>query len=171
MWLGNGFQNGNAYFRIVNEREYADGVYDAETGLVKFRNCCWFTNIDHGRRHQPLKLMTMTENFKHSKHKEISGLKEYLHYDNYDAIEVPFTDAIPDDYYGIMAVPTSFLDKYCTEQFELLGITQRNDDPYKTKKYTVAEYKNANDLNARGVIMVDGLPKPMYARILIRKKQ
>ena len=113
----------------------------------------------------------MTENFKHSKHKEIRGLKEYLHYDNYDAIEVPFTDAIPDDYYGIMAVPTSFLDKYCPEQFELLGITQRNDDPYKTKKYTVAEYKNANDLNARGVIMVDGLPKPMYARILIRKKQ
>ena len=171
MWLGNGFQNGNAYCRIGNEREYADGVYDAETGLVKFRNCCWFTNIDHGRRHQPLKLMTMTENFKHSKHKEIRGLKEYLHYDNYDAIEVPFTDAIPDDYYGIMAVPTSFLDKYCPEQFELLGITQRNDDPYKTKKYTVAEYKNANDLNARGVIMVDGLPKPMYARILIRKKQ
>ena len=171
IWLGNGFQKGNAYFRIVNEREYADGVYDAETGLVKFRNCCWFTNLDHGRRHQPLKLMTMAENFKHSKHKEVRGLAEYLHYDNYDAIEIPFTDAIPSDYEGIMAVPTSFLDKYCPEQFELLGITQRNDDPYKTKKYTVAQYKNANDLNARGVIMVDGVPRPMYARILIRKKQ
>ena len=119
IWLGNGFHNGNAYFRIVNEREYADGVYDAETGLVKFRNCCWFTNIDHGRRHQPLKLMKMAENFKHSKHKEIKDNKEYVRYDNYDAIEVPFTDAIPDDYFGIMGVPTSFLDKYCPEQFEI----------------------------------------------------
>ena len=70
-----------------------------------------------------------------------------------------------------MAVPISFLDKYCPEQFEILGVTQRNDDPYKIKKYTTQDYKNANDLNARGVIMVDGKPKPMYARLLIRKKQ
>ena len=94
-----------------------------------------------------------------------------MHYDNYDAIEVPFTDAIPDDYCEIMAVPISFLDKYCPEQFEILGITQRNDDPFKTKKYSIEQYKNANDLNARGVIMIDGQPKSMYARILIRKKQ
>lgn len=84
----------------------------------------WYTNLDHGRRHQPLPLMTMAENFKYSKHKEIKGQKAYEKYDNYDAIEVPFTDAIPSDYDGVMGVPISFLDKYCPEQFEILGATE-----------------------------------------------
>lgn len=90
---------------------------------TRLGNSCWFTNIDHGRRHQPLSLMTMEENIMYSKHKEIRG-KGYAHYDNYDAIEVPYTDAIPSDYYGIMGVPITFLDKYCPEQFEILGITK-----------------------------------------------
>lgn len=131
----------------------------------------WLTNIEHGRRHQPLQLMTMADNLKFSKHKEVKGRDSYAHYDNYDAIEVPYTDAIPSDYEGIMAVPISFLDKYCPEQFVILGVTQRNDDPYKLKKYTTQQYPNANDLNARGVIIIKGVPKSMYARILIRKKQ
>jgi hypothetical protein len=169
MWLGNGFHAGNAYFSSTSTNDYADGVYNKETGLVKFRNCVWFTNLDHGRRHQPLPLMTMADNIKFSKHKNLKG-KEYQKYDNYDAIEVPFTDAIPSDYEGVMGVPISFLDKYCPEQFEILGVTQRNDDPFKNKQYTISEYKNANDLNARGVIIVDGIPKSMYARILIKKK-
>lgn len=139
-------------------------------GIQKMGNTYWFTNLEHGRRHQPLQLMTMEDNLKFSRHKDIKG-KEYQHYDNYDAIEVPYTDAIPSDYEGVMGVPISFLDKYCPEQFEILGVTQRNDDPYKIKKYTTEEYKNANDLNARGVIIVNGVPKTMYARILIRKKQ
>ncbi len=123
IWLGNGFHNGNAYFRPVGEREYASGVKDDSTGLVKFRNCCWFTNLDHGRRHQPLLLMTMEENIMYSKHKDIRG-KGYAHYDNYNAIEVPYTDAIPSDYEGAMGVPITFLDKYCPDQFEILGITK-----------------------------------------------
>ena len=172
IWLGNGFQNGNAYFRAINEREYANGVYDADTGLVKFRNCCWFTNIDHGRRHQPLKLMTMAENFKHSKHKEVRGRKEYIRYENYDAIEIPYTDAIPSDYDGIMGVPTSFLDKYCPEQFEILGITDRgNEYGIKTKEFTSYETPLYGDLNRRGAIIVDGQLKSTFARLLIRKKK
>lgn len=169
MWLGNGFKAGNAYFSSPISNDYADGVFDKETGLVKFRNCVWFTSLDHGRRHQPLALMTIDDNMKFSKHKEIKG-KEYQKYDNYDAIEVPFTDAIPSDYEGNMCVPISFLDKYSPGQFEILGVTQRNDDPYKIKYYTKNEYANANDLNARGVIIVDGRPKAMYARVIIRKK-
>lgn len=87
-------------------------------------NICWFTNIDHGRRHQPLQLMTEAENIKYSKHPEVRGVG-YQSYDNYDAIEVPYYDAIPKDYPGVMGVPISFLDKYCPEQFEILGSTQR----------------------------------------------
>jgi hypothetical protein len=137
IWLGNGFHAGNAYFSTPFAENYANGIYNPETGLVKFRNVCWFTNLDHGRRHQPIPLMTMAELLKHSKHKEIRGKNSYDKYDNYDAIEVPFTDAIPRDYEGVMGVPISFLDKYCPEQFEILGATQRgcHDDVPDIKKY------------------------------------
>lgn len=90
---------------------------------TRLGNSCWFSNLEHGRRHQPLSLMTMEENIMYSKHKDIRG-KGYAKYDNYDAIEVPFVDAIPSDYHGAMGVPITFLDKYCPEQFEILGITK-----------------------------------------------
>ena len=96
--------------------------------------------------------------------------EKYQKYDNYDAINVDRIKDIPYDYDGIMGVPITFLDKFNPDQFEILGITQRNDDPYKIKHYTVDEYKNANDLNARGVLIINGAPKSIYARILIRKK-
>ena len=64
---------------------------------------------------------------KYSKHKEIKGKKSYDRYDNYDAIEVPFTDAIPSDYDGVMGVPISFLDKYYPEQFEIIGMCENED--------------------------------------------
>lgn len=183
IWLGNGFHAGNAYFKPfgVNIADYANGVYDAKTGLVKFRNCCWFTNIEHGRRHQPLPLMTMADNLKFSKHKEIRGKESYEKYDNYNAIEVPYTDAIPRDYDGVMGVPISFLDKYCPEQFEIVGMCE-NEDLYglKTKVYTTLECKDAYmqkfgkkgtyDLNASGVIICGGLKEKVYQRILIRRK-
>lgn len=123
MWLGNGFHAGNAFFYTPNTRDFASGVYDEKTGLVKFRNVCWFSNLDHGRRHQKLPLMTMADNLKYSRHKELKGKKSYDKYINYNAIEVPFTDAIPSDYDGEMGVPISFLDKYSPEQFEIIGIS------------------------------------------------
>ena len=145
MWLGNGFSHGNAFFQVSMEcqREYANGVFDSATGLVKFRNVCWYTNIEHGRRHQPLQLMSERDNIKFSKHKEIRGVG-YQHYVNYDAIEVPYTDAIPDDYPGVMGVPITFLDKYCPEQFEILGMCE-NEDAYglKTRTFSTAECKAA----------------------------
>lgn len=128
LWLGNGFHAGNAYFSTPFAKDYGEGVYNDDTGLVKFRNVCWFTNIDHGRRHQPLPLMTMEENLKYSKHKEIKGKKTYDKYNNYDAIEVPFTDSIPSDYDGVMGVPISFLDKYSPEQFTIIKFRHGNDE-------------------------------------------
>ena len=126
MWLGNGFNAGNAYFSTPFAESYGGGVYNPDTGLVKFRNCCWFTSLDHGRRHQELRLMDMADNLKFSKHKELRSKSAYDKYDNYDAIEVPFTDAIPSDFNGYMGVPISFLDKYCPEQFEIIGLTAGN---------------------------------------------
>ena len=159
IWLGSGFNAGNAYFRILGDprNDFADGVYDSSTGLVKFRNCCWFTNIDHGMRHKPLQLMSMADNLKFNK--KLKGQTEYQHYDNYDAIEVPYTDAIPSDYDGIMGVPISFLDKYCPEQFEIIDGIGRYSilDNERTKK------------EGKYLSMINGQPK--FFRIIIRKKQ
>ena len=97
--------------------------------------------------------MTMAENFKYSKHKSIRENKCYEHYDNYDAIEIPYTDAIPNDYTGVMGVPISFMDKYCPEQFSIVGqMANTNVDEYNF-----------------GYPFINGARK--YARILIRKKQ
>ena len=99
------------------------GKYEKVVDGVKLINVptIWFTNLDHGRRHQELPLMTMADNLKFSKHKEIRGKAAYDRYDNYDAIEVPYTDAIPSDYDGVMGVPITFLDKYNPDQFEIIG--------------------------------------------------
>lgn len=181
MWLGNGFHNGNAYFRIVNSRDFSNGVYDAETGLVKFRNCCWFTNIDHGRRHQPLKLMTMAENFKHSNHKDIKENKKYEHYDNFNAIDIPYTDAIPNDYEGVMGVPISFLDKYCPEQFDIvwrggdIDWCEKECDFYTPPTKEKAEFYKKQDKTWRiqnpYILDENGNAIVVYQRIFIRKKQ
>lgn len=157
MWLGNGFQAGNAYFSTPFAKEYGEGVYMPETGLVKFRNVCWFTNLDHGRRHQPLPLMTMEDNLKYSKHKEIKDKKAYNKYDNYDAIEVPFTDSIPSDYDGVMGVPISFLDKYNPEQFEIVGCSYDYGRPDEWSK------------NINMAVSVNGVN--VYKRILIKHKK
>ena len=174
MWVGTTSFNKDMLFLSPEEIDPSQKPSTATRtvdGIVYLRSpSVWFTNLDHGRRHQTLPLMTMADNLKFSKHKEIKGKESYERYDNYDAIDVSFTDAIPSDYDGVMGVPISFLDKYSPEQFEILGVTQRNDDPYKIKQYTTADYPNANDLNARGVIVLDGKPRAMYARVLIKKK-
>ena len=86
----------------------------------KMGNTCWFTNLDHGRRHQPLPLMTKAEIIK------FVTKKPFQKYDNYDAIEVSQVKNIPSDYSGAMGVPISFLDKYDPEQFEIIGLGQGN---------------------------------------------
>ena len=88
--------------------------------------------------------MTMEDNLKYSKHKEVKDKESYISYDNYDAIEIPFTDAIPSHYNGLMGVPISFLDKYSPEQFEIVGMCE-NENLYKlkTKFYTTVECKKA----------------------------
>ena len=111
---------------INNEKE--GSKYKIVNGRVMGRSASvWFTNIEHGRRHEPLQLMTKANNLRFSKHNELRGQLDYPHYDNFNAIDVPFVDAIPSDYDGIMGVPISFLGKYCPEQFKIIGITQSWD--------------------------------------------
>lgn len=122
IWLGYGFKGGAGHFINIYYEDYATAT-DRIEGMIRVSGVVWFTNIDHGRRHQPLQLMSMEDNRRYSK--KVKGSETaYLKYDNYDAIEVPFTNAIPADYKGVMGVPISFLDKYCPEQFEIIGATE-----------------------------------------------
>ena len=173
MWMGYSIHSGDREFEVPNEYPLnAAGWRIDENGrkFIRVKGVRWFTNIDHGRRHEPLPLMTIADNLRFSRHKEIRGKNAYDHYDNYDAIEVPFTDAIPSDYDGVMGVPISFLDKYCPDQFEILGITDRgNEWGLKTKEYTISDTPNFADLNRRGAIWSNGVLASTYARLLIRK--
>lgn len=118
LWLGNGFQAGNAYFGIPEDADtsiYADGVYDPTTKLVKFRNCCWFTNMDIQKRHEKLLLW---RNYSQD---------DFPKYDNYDAINIDKVANIPVDYDGVMGVPITFLDSYNPEQFEIVAFRKGED--------------------------------------------
>ncbi len=191
MWSGKTEWSGGLWFVTMD-----DGDVDKVIDGVNMKNVSsvWFTNLDHGRRHQPLPLMTMEENLKYSKHKEIQGKKDYEKYDNYNAIEVPFTDAIPSDYGGVMGVPISFLDKYNPEQFEIVGLTSGRDEfeCRPSKRYLNPLQHNPNGTitngskaNTRATILLKNTPDDIYytadnasgpfmiayARILIKYKK
>ena len=176
VWMGCTIHSGDREFGVPDEYPLeAAGCRIDEKGkkYIRVKGVRWYTNIDHGRRHNPLTLMTMSDNIKYSKHKEIQG-KTYQHYDNYDAIEIPYSDAIPCDYDGMMGVPITFFDKYCPEQFEIIDIAKRGagDPSLKSRVYTKFDYPNYSDLNATPTIMDDkGELHNTYPRLLIRKKQ
>lgn len=150
MWSGKTEWSGGLWFETKNPDD-VDKVVDG----VNMKNVAavWFTNMEHGRRHQPLQLMTMEDNIKYSKHKEVREIG-YKKYDNYNAIEVPYTDAIPSDYKGIMGVPVSFLEKYNPDQFRILGCTQRgcHDKVPDLKKYNdyIEVRQNGNPTGSTG---------------------
>lgn len=169
MWVGYKSMNEDMYFTVPKEYQTwlvenkkegsAYKIIDGEV-MGRLASACWFTNLDHGKRHQPLQLDTMAHNLKFNKRlsrkfeSTYGDSTAYPHYDNYDAIEVPFVEAIPSDYDGVMGVPITFMDKYNPDQFEIVGL-----DRYTIpKQYLVG-----------GRAAVNG--KPTYARILIRAKQ
>lgn len=160
IWLGNGMGRWISGFIVPESYDlYGTEARIDENGdrIVATNNCLWLTNLDHGRRHKPLPLMTMEENLKYSKHKEIKGKEAYDKYDNYDAIEVPYTDAIPNDYNGVMGVPITFLDKYNPDQFEIVGCSYDYGRPDGWNK------------NIDMAVSINGMS--VYKRILIRKKK
>lgn len=185
MWLGPTISSGDREFRVPDSYPLnAAGfrVDDDGKKYIRVKGVRWFTNIDHGRRHEPLQLMTMADNIKFSKHKEVRG-KKYEHYDNFDAMEVGFTDAIPSDYPELMGVPITFLDKYNPDQFEIVGSSE-GDYP-ATKKYSKKERvvdgvrKKSNTGTLSGAIRTEsfgpgthfdvGYPvRSVYKRIFIR---
>ena len=161
LWMGASIHSGDREFRVPDTYPLtASGTRIDEQGnkYIRVKGVRWFTNIDYDERHEDLDL-----------YKEYNE-EEYPKYDNYDAINVNKTAEIPCDYDGIMGVPITFLDKYSPEQFEILGITDRqNTSGLRTKKYTAEDSQKYNDLNARSVLLINDQYKQVYARILIKK--
>lgn len=142
----------------------ADDDYD----YTRLGNSCWFTNIDHGLRHEPLELMTMADNIRFSRHKDLRG-SEYQRYENYSAaIEIPYVDAIPSDYDGIMGVPVTFLDKYNPDQFEILANGDDRDEMFSLGVTRLGPEYVGNA--GRVKLGLASSRKAAFKRILIRRK-
>ncbi len=170
LWVGVTPMSKDLHFFIP--QDYIDSVMEAnrstaitiEDGNILGRSpAVWFTNLEHGRRHEELHLLTMSDNIKYSRHREIRGIG-YKKYDNYDAIDIPYTDAIPSDYEGVMGVPISFLDKYCPKQFEIIGITEKKQKLTKDDSLSKIRIPNCIKYDRP---YINGERK--YARIFIRK--
>lgn len=158
LWLGPTISSGDREFRVPESYPLtAAGFRVDEEGnkYIRVKGVRWFTNIEHGRRHEPLQLMTMADNLRFNKKfiATLDGGSEYQHFDNFDAIEVPFTDAIPSDYPGVMGVPITFLDKYNPDQFEILGTDESDVEPtkvYRTKRKMVDGVPVASNTGSGG---------------------
>lgn len=163
MWLGASIHSGDREFRVPDyyPLEAASYRVDADGNkYIRVKGVRWYTNLDYRERHDDLPLFRMY------------SAKEYPHYDNYDAINVNSTNDIPCDYFGVMGVPITFIDKYNPDQFMIIGIAKRGagDPALKTKVYTRDDYPNYSDLNATPVLFdKNGMPYNTYPRLLIRR--
>jgi hypothetical protein len=172
LWLGATGNGTDMVFAVPSSTDIAesDRQKAARLGYVgdytRLGNSCWFTNLDHGRRHQPLNLMTTADNLRFNK--KMKGKEAYDHYDNYDAIEVPFTNAIPSDYDGKIGVPISFLDKYSPEQFEIIG-------SFNAGSHGAELGAAKTEIFLKGKILMWNGPvvnkEPLYKRIIIKHRK
>ena len=163
MWLGASIHSGDREFRVPNDYPLNAAGYRVDSDgnkYIRVKGVRWFTNLDYEERHENLVL-----------YKKYSP-DEYPKYDNYDVINADKTSEIPVDYDEVMGVPITFLDKYNPGQFEILGITDRqNTSGLRTKKYTIDDSPKFNDLNARSVLKIGKVYKAVYARLLIKSKK
>jgi len=181
VWLGNNCKvNAGAMFFEIPEKianlEQVREIKTNESGkkvyITRVQGVRWFTNLDHGRRHQPIPLMSEAEVIK------FVTKKTFDKYDNYDAIEVSLVKNIPSDCRGVMGVPISFLDKYSPEQFEIVGLGIANLGlsvgvrPYKPehRKYR-KEIQKRGTVNGDLYMVKDGVVEVPYARVLIKHNE
>ncbi len=180
MWLGQSISSGDREFEVPESYPLESAgwrIDEAGKRYIRVKGVRWFTNIDHGKRHQLLPLMSMEDN-KRFNNKVQTNPNSYQKYDNYDAIEIPYTNAIPSDYDGIMGVPISFLDKYSPEQFEIIGLGIANLGlSIGVRPYKPEHRKYRKEVQKRGVVDGDlymiknGLVEVPYARVLIKHKR
>ena len=152
LWYGASIHSGNRKFYVPDNYplEAAEcGIDENGQRYIKVKGVRWFTNLDYVARHENL---TLWKNY---------TPEEYPKYDNYDAINVNKYSEIPVGYDGVIGVPITFMDFYCPEQFDILGISASWDETDIMKRIKLSE------THRHGPIM-NG--KEMYRRIFIRRK-
>jgi hypothetical protein len=187
VWLGNNSRvNGGAMlYEIPESLANLDQVREIRTNadhkrvfITRVQGVRWFTNLEHGRRHEPIPLMSQADNVKFGKNKDVKGIG-YHRYENYDAIEVSRVESIPSDYFGLMGVPISFLDKHNPDQFEIIGDSQTMATELGIRpvgqEFVDLYYGQGNrgQINASWpylVLKVQGRAIIPYKRILIRAR-
>ena len=168
LWIGPTILSGDREFMVPKDYiTHSPSLRIDENGnkYIRVPGVHWFTNLEHGRRHEPLRLMSMKDDMRYGKHKDIceNGYQKYV---NFDGIDIPYSDAIPDDYYGAMGVPLTFLDRYCPEQFEIIGLGIGD----LAKELGISKnHRGRTDLEI--IDPKSGKAKVPYSRILIRKRQ
>lgn len=155
MWLGYGFKGGATHFMSRYEDTASGGEH--KEGMIRVSGVVWFTNLETAKRREPLIL-----------YKSYSP-EEYPHYDNYDAINVNKTADIPCDYYGVMGVPITFMDKYNPEQFEIIWQASGNTRASAPKEVLAFLKYRPHKEDRGGCTVVNG--ERTYGRIFIRRKQ
>ena len=144
LWYGCSIHSGDREFGIPKDYPLTAANYRVDEygkKYIRVKGVRWFTNLDYKERHEDLFL-----------YKNYTS-EEYPKYDNYDAINVNKTQDIPCDYYGVMGVPITFMDKYNPAQFEIIGLDRYvEDNPQYGHRFKIAG-------------------KETYARILIRRRK
>lgn len=167
VWLGATNFNTGMYFKVPKDFVYADSykferVQNGEK-VNRVPGVCWFTNLDHGRRHQPISLMPKKDIIK------FGTKKPFLKYENYDAIEISNVKHIPNDYNGIMGVPISFLGKHSPEQFEIIWQASGNTRASAPKEILRRLKYKSLKIDRGGCAILNG--KRTYDRIFIKHKK
>lgn len=161
------------YKQWLLENKKEGSAYKVIGGVVMGRlaSACWFTNLDHGKRHEKMILDTMAHNLKLKKKLEKDyGKVEYPHYDNYDAIEVPLTECIPSDYEAAMGVPITFLDKWNADQFEIIGadFSLANPEPLPDGKTGTGRfYVRVERVSSKALVLALGHSEEEMTRALL----
>jgi len=117
IWTG--FQFGEMKFRVPSTSPERKTRFWIDENGQKWRslgNAMWLTNLDNEKRHQKI-FLSKTYND-----------RDYPTYDNYDAINVRTINDIPSDYYGVMGVPITFINRYNSEQFIIVGEANHGSD-------------------------------------------
>lgn len=168
IWFGISIHSGDREFGVPDDYPInASGWRIDKYGnkFIRVKGVRWYTNLDYQSRHEDLIL-----------YKKYSS-EEYPKYENFDAININTTAHIPKDYNGLMGVPITFMDKYCPEQFEIIGLGISSSgleigvQPYKPehKEYRKKVQKR-EAVDGDLYLVKDGVVDVPYARIIIKKR-
>jgi hypothetical protein len=172
IWLGNNYKvNGGAmFYEIPEEIANLDQVREIRTNekgkkiyITRVQGVRWFTNLDHGRLHRPMALMSEADIIK------FVTKTPFEKYDNYNAIEVSLVKNIPSDYDGIMGVPISVLDKFNPEQFEIIWQASGNTRASAPKEILERLNYRPHPDDRGGCTIVNG--RRTYDRIFIKHRK